>query len=81
VAHERASTHPLGRYVLIVVVCSAGPIFFEGNYAQMRLPRRVFLSWTNLYIMLKTFVFNGIPWELVAVIGISLPYFLNGTYL
>jgi len=25
------------------------PVFFEGNYAQMRLPRRVFLSWENLW--------------------------------
>ena len=26
-----------------------GIVFFEGNYAQMRLPRRVFLSWGNTW--------------------------------
>jgi hypothetical protein len=51
-----------------------GPIFFEGNYAQMRLPRRVYLSWTNLYIVCQRFVFNRIPWELVAAIGMALYY-------
>jgi len=25
------------------------PVFFEGNYAQMRLPRRVFLSWDVMW--------------------------------
>ena len=25
-----------------------GPVFFEGNFAQMRLPRRVFLTWDTL---------------------------------
>ena len=32
-----------------------GPVFFEGNYAQMRLPRRVFLSWENLYSFIRTY--------------------------
>lgn len=25
-----------------------GPIFFEGNYASHRIPRRVFLTWRSL---------------------------------
>eukprot|EP00966_Prymnesium_polylepis_P051999 1204197-Prymnesium_polylepis.1 len=25
------------------------PVFFEGNYAQMRLPRRVFLAWDVMW--------------------------------
>jgi len=29
------------------------PVFFEGNYAQMRLPRRVFLSWGLLWRCLR----------------------------
>ena len=31
------------------------PVFFEGNYAQMRTPRRVFLSWATLRHALATF--------------------------
>ena len=30
------------------------PVFFEGNYAQMRLPRRVFLSWDMTLTCLRT---------------------------
>jgi len=29
------------------------PVFFEGNYAQMRLPRRVFLSWEATFQCLR----------------------------
>ena len=29
-------------------------VFFEGNYAQMRLPRRVFLSWGVMWQCLRT---------------------------
>ena len=31
------------------------PVFFEGNYAQMRTPRRVFLTWATLRHTLSTF--------------------------
>ena len=31
------------------------PVFFEGNYAQMRLPRRVFLSWDVMWQTLHRF--------------------------
>jgi len=30
------------------------PVFFEGNYAQMRLPRRVFLSWDVMWQCLRS---------------------------
>eukprot|EP00440_Ansanella_granifera_P034138 gb/GFBE01037034.1/.p1 GENE.gb/GFBE01037034.1/~~gb/GFBE01037034.1/.p1 ORF type:complete len:489 (+),score=119.67 gb/GFBE01037034.1/:1-1467(+) len=29
-----------------------GPVFFEGNYASHRIPRRVFLSWRSLFFFL-----------------------------
>ena len=29
--------------------------FFEGNYAQMRTPRRVFLSWENLWGFMRIY--------------------------
>ena len=32
-----------------------GPVFFEGNYAQMRTPRRVFLSWENLWGFMRIY--------------------------
>jgi len=63
------------------IVSRTGPIFFEGNYAQMRLPRRVFLSWDATFKMIGLFVFNGIPWELVAAIGIALPYYFTGSLI
>eukprot|EP00908_Phaeocystis_cordata_P006702 Transcript_1732.p2 GENE.Transcript_1732~~Transcript_1732.p2 ORF type:complete len:454 (+),score=180.88 Transcript_1732:119-1363(+) len=31
------------------------PVFFEGNYAQMRTPRRVFLTWETMWHCLRTF--------------------------
>lgn len=34
----------------------SGWVFFEGNFAQMRLPRRVFLTWTNLWLSLRAFL-------------------------
>ena len=30
-----------------LIISRTGVVFFEGNFAQMRLPRRVFLSWGN----------------------------------
>ena len=30
-----------------------GPVFFEGNFAGMRLPRRVFLSWKTLMLCMR----------------------------
>lgn len=40
-------------------ICArSGIVFFEGNFAQMRLPRRVFLSWGLLYASLKRWVFK-----------------------
>ena len=36
------------------ILAHGGPaVFFEGNYAQMRLPRRVFLSWETLWLSLR----------------------------
>ena len=34
------------------IISRSGPVVFEGNYAQMRLPRRTFLTWANLYYCL-----------------------------
>eukprot|EP00948_MAST-09A_sp_MAST-9A-sp1_P002074 g2074.t1 len=32
-----------------------GPVFFEGNWASHRLPRRFFLSWTHLFKAIRLF--------------------------
>lgn len=32
---------------------SSGPIFFEGNYASHRIPRRVFLTWRSVFYFLR----------------------------
>ena len=37
------------------ILARNGPIFFEGNYAQMRLPRRVFLSFATLRAFISEF--------------------------
>ena len=39
---------------LMLAKGEGGPVFFEGNYAQMRLPRRVFLSWGVMWQCLRT---------------------------
>ena len=36
-----------------IIAKGGPPVFFEGNYAQMRLPRRVFLSWENMWHCLR----------------------------
>ena len=36
-----------------MIARGGAPVFFEGNYAQMRTPRRVFLSWENLFHFLR----------------------------
>ncbi len=38
-----------------VLLAKQGPVFFEGNFASGRLPRRVFLTWTNMAYFLRTY--------------------------
>ena len=36
------------------IYAKQGPVFFEGNFAAHRIPRRVFLTWTNTFHFLST---------------------------
>ena len=36
-----------------LIISRDGIVFFEGNFAQMRLPRRVFLAWGNTFKCLR----------------------------
>jgi len=38
----------------VMLAANGPPVFFEGNYAQMRLPRRVFLSWDVMWRCLRS---------------------------
>jgi len=38
----------------MMLAANGPPVFFEGNYAQMRLPRRVFLSWDVMWRCLRS---------------------------
>lgn len=38
------------------MISHGGPcVFFEGNFAQMRLPRRVFLTWENMWLCIRQY--------------------------
>lgn len=43
------------------MIARSGVVYFEGNYAQMRLPRRVFLTNANFFQCLNVFVFASLP--------------------
>mmetsp|Transcript_74225 Transcript_74225/g.194672 ORF Transcript_74225/g.194672 Transcript_74225/m.194672 type:complete len:450 (+) Transcript_74225:40-1389(+) len=46
---------------------TTGPIFFEGNYASHRMPRRVFLTWKHtLWFLLKSARFSSIQAKRIA---------------
>lgn len=38
-----------------VLIAKNGPTFFEGNFAAHRIPRRVYLTWSNMFYFLWTF--------------------------
>lgn len=43
-----------------LMLARKGIVYFEGNYAQMRLPRRVFLSWGMTLECLKLFTWTSL---------------------
>lgn len=51
------------------MIARSGVVFFEGNFAQMRLPRRVFLTWANFFQCMNVYVFASLP-EFVLMTGI-----------
>jgi hypothetical protein len=38
-----------------VLIAKNGPTFFEGNFAAHRIPRRIFLTWTNMFYFLSSY--------------------------
>lgn len=51
------------------MIARSGVVYFEGNYAQMRLPRRVFLTWGNFVQCMNIYVFASLP-EIFLMTGI-----------
>ena len=39
-------------------ITERGPVFFEGNFAAFRLPRRIFLSWKHMFKAFQIFYLN-----------------------
>lgn len=51
-AHEKADLPFLATVGWDAMITPNGPVFFEGNFGISRMPRRIFLNWSNFFFLL-----------------------------